>query len=136
VIGGLGGFEGADGVNPILLQIWVGDADRQWLQPHYVDRSIRPLGVIKSVVPATPDAPDSLLDACLAFYPLHFEQCPSLAEAALLLEDATHLNFHLDRLNVPVIWRALRKEAKPHFRRLNIFEGVLRRIKASEVSPT
>ena len=34
-IGGLGGFGGADGINPILLQIWVGDASRQWFEAHY-----------------------------------------------------------------------------------------------------
>lgn len=36
-VGGLGGFQGADGVNPILFQILVGDASRQWLQVHYFD---------------------------------------------------------------------------------------------------
>lgn len=29
-IGEPGGFEGADGMNPILVEILVGDADRQW----------------------------------------------------------------------------------------------------------
>jgi len=135
VIGGLGGYQGADGVNPILMQIWVGDGDRQWLQPHYVDQSITPLGTIKSLVPEAPDHPDSLLDACIAFYPRHFQQCPSLEEVAFLLRDATHLDFHLDRLNVPVVWRQLRFEAAPHFRRLHIFEAELQRIEASEEFP-
>ena len=30
-IGGLGGFEGADGINPIQMQIWVGISNRLWL---------------------------------------------------------------------------------------------------------
>ena len=34
-IGGLGGLAGADGLNPISLQIWVGDASRQWFEAHY-----------------------------------------------------------------------------------------------------
>ena len=33
-VGGLGGFMGADGINPICFEIWVGDADRQWLEVH------------------------------------------------------------------------------------------------------
>jgi hypothetical protein len=45
-IGGLGGFAGADGINPMLVQIWVGDADRQWLEAHYFDPGLEPLGCI------------------------------------------------------------------------------------------
>ena len=125
VIGGLGGFQGADGVNPILMQIWVGDSDRQWLEPHYIDASIKPLGAIKTLIPKGPDDPYSLLDACIAFFPKHFKRCPSLAEAALLLEDATRLDFDLDKTNIPVIWGTLREEARPYFHRLHIFEAVL-----------
>lgn len=40
VVGGLGGFMGADGVNPIDFLVLVGDADRQWFEPHYFDRSL------------------------------------------------------------------------------------------------
>ncbi len=46
-VGGLGGFMGADGVNPIEFLILVGDADRQWLEPHYFDRSITPIGRLR-----------------------------------------------------------------------------------------
>jgi len=63
---------GADGINPILFQILVGDADRQWLEAHYFDNSIRSLGKIEIIVPARPDDENSLLDACLAFNPKHF----------------------------------------------------------------
>ena len=58
---------GADGVNPIEFLILVGEADRQWLEPHYVDRSIKPIGKLRVIVPAQSDQPDSLLDACIAF---------------------------------------------------------------------
>ncbi len=125
-IGGLGGFQGADGVNPILMQIWVGDGNRQWLQPHYIDRSIKPIGSLTTLIPDGPDSPTSLLDACIAFYPKAFEACSSLGEATLLLADATHLDFDQDPLNVPVVWRSLREEAQPHFARLNVFEAVLK----------
>jgi hypothetical protein len=125
VIGGQGGFEGADGVNPIRLQIWVGDADRQWLEPYYVDRSIKPLGEIRSIVSARPDDPDSLLDACIAFFPERFERCPSLAAVASELEGFTCLDFDLGTDRIPKIWPRLRMEARPEFKRLHIFEAVL-----------
>ena len=136
VIGGLGGFQGADGVNPISMQIWVGDADRQWLQAHYVDRSIKSLGAIKTLVPEGPDDPNSLLDACIAFFPKHFEECPSLTEVSILLAGATRLDFDRDEPKVRVIWRKLREEARPYFKRLHIFEAVLQPIKMSGVSST
>ena len=126
VIGGLGGFQGADGVNPILMQIWVGDSSRQWLEPHYIDPSIKPLGAITTLVPEGPDDPRSLLDACIAFFPKQFKECPSLEETALLLKDATRLDFDLDKPNIPVIWRKLREEAQPYFSQMHIFEAVLR----------
>jgi hypothetical protein len=125
VIGGLGGFQGADGVNPIQMQIWVGTADRQWLEPHYVDPSIKPLGAIRAIVPEKPDDPVALLDACLVFFPKHFEQCPSLAEAAASLEGMTRLDFDQGKKAIPSIWPKLREEARPYFKRLHIFEAVL-----------
>ncbi len=125
VIGGLGGIQGADGVNPIQMQIWVGDADRQWLEPHYVDRSIKPLGAIRAIVPEKPDDPVVLLDACLVFFPKHFERCPSLAEAAGSLEGMTRLDFDQEKEAIPAIWPTLREEARPYFKRLHIFEAVL-----------
>jgi hypothetical protein len=125
VIGGLGGFQGSDGVNPIQIQIWVGDADRQWLEPHYIDSSIKPMGAIRTIVPERPDDPVALLDACLVFFPKHFEQCPSLAEAATSLEGMTRLDFDQGKKDIPSIWPKLREEARSHFKRLHIFEAVL-----------
>ena len=69
LIGGEGGFKGSDGINPILFQILVGDADRQWLEVHYFDQNIKPL--VKSIIPEKPDV--GLLDACIAFYPDFFK---------------------------------------------------------------
>ena len=82
-IGGLGGYAGADGINPIVLQIWVGDAIRQWFEAHYIDNNIRPIGKIKSLVPEGPDHPNALLDACLAFYPSAFAHCASMAAVSV-----------------------------------------------------
>jgi hypothetical protein len=134
LIGRLGGFQGADGVNPVQLQIWVGDADRQWLEPHYFDLSIKPLGAIRSIVPENPDDPVALLDACLVFFPNHFERCPSLPEAARSLEGLTCLEFDQGKKAVPAVWPKLREEARPYFRRLHIFEAILTRVVSREDS--
>jgi hypothetical protein len=128
VIGGLGGFQGSDGVNPIALQIWVEDADRQCLKPHYVNPSIRPLGNIDRIVPEAPNHPDALLDACIAFFPKHFRQCPSFAAVARKIESTTRLDFHAGADKIPAEWVQLRKEARPYFRELNIFEAKLVRL--------
>jgi hypothetical protein len=65
------------------------------------------LGAIRAIVPEKPDDPVALLDACLVFFPKHFEQCPSLAEAAGSLEGMTRLDFDQEKEAIPAIW--------PHF---------------------
>ncbi|HEX7377046.1 MAG TPA: hypothetical protein VF278_08035 [Pirellulales bacterium] len=125
-IGGLGGFQGYDGINPIELQILVGDADRQWLEPYYVNRKIRPLGSLRAIVPQGPDHPNALLDACLAFYPKHFDGCSTIMTVASKLQGTTKLDFDADPKAVPEEWDLLRKEAEPLFEALNIFEAELR----------
>ena len=128
VIGKLGGFQGADGVNPILMQIWVGDGSRQWLEPHYVEPSIKPIGKLRSLVPQSPDDADSLIDACIAFYPQHFKRCPSLGAVESQLSNETCLDFHMGQDKIPTIWNKLREEAMPYFEGLHIFEAKLQRI--------
>ena len=125
VVGGLGGYQGADGVNPIEFLILIGDAHRQWLEPHYFDPSIKPIGKLRSMVPAGPDHPDALLDACIAFCPRHFESCQSLAEVKSALGDAQHLDFDLGRDEVPEGWELLREEARPVFADMNIWRADL-----------
>lgn len=125
-IGGLGGFLGADGINPIILQIWQGDADRMWFEPHYFVPNLKPIGDIKAMVPCFPEMEHSLIDACIAFYPEHFSQCRSLQKVEHELRGKTHLDFHLD--GPPAHWEALRAEAARYFKRLYIFEAQLKRL--------
>ncbi len=131
-IGGVGGVRGHDGINPMELQIWVGDSDRQWLKPHYIKRSIRPLGAVKCLIPEGPDHPNALIDACVAFYPDHFRDCPSLPVVAELLAGVERLDFDLGKENIPEEWPQLRSEARPLFQELNIFEARLHPIKIDE----
>ena len=61
------GEDTLDGINPIYYQILVGDGNRQWLEVHYLDASIMPMGSMKVIIPEGPDHPNTLIDACLAF---------------------------------------------------------------------
>jgi len=123
-IGGLGGYMGSDGIHPIVLQIWVGEGNRQWFEAHYFDDSVKPMGTITTVIPEGPDAPSALLDACLAFYPDHFSDCPSLKKVISQLKSADTIDFD-GQANVPADWPKLRGEAYDRFRELNIFDAQL-----------
>lgn len=125
VIGGQGGFMGADGVNPIEFMVLVGDADRQWLEPHYFDRSIKPIGKLRGIVPAGPDQPDSLLDACIAFCPQRFRSCPSLKEVEMALRDVVRLDFDACPQEIPAAWSRLREEARPLLAAMSIWRADL-----------
>ena len=125
IVGETGGFVGTDGANKIEFMILVGDADRQWLEPHYFDSSIVPIGKLRVIVPAGPDHPDALLDACIAFCPRRFKSCPSLARVERALRNANRLDFDAQPTAIPDAWNNLREEAKPLFARINIWRADL-----------
>jgi hypothetical protein len=128
VIGGEGGFLGADGVNPIELFILLGHGNRMWFEARYPDPSIKPLGGVSAVVPRGPDDPDALLDACIAFAPHYFKGCPSLGEVERALQDAKGLDFDAGDF-LPAEWATLREEARPVFREMKIWQANLVPIK-------
>ncbi len=121
VVGGEGGYMGSDGVNPIDMFILVGDADRQWLEPIYVRRKGKPLGRIKSIIPAMPDDPMMVLDACLAFMPDYFSDCPSLPAISERLIGEKRIDLHLGTPNITMDWIRLREEAKNLFAKLPVW---------------
>ena len=127
------GDDGWDGINPIFFQILVGDSDRQWLEPRYFDRRIRPIGRVKVIIPAGPDHPDTLIDACLAFSPKYFESCPSLIQVSEALAKARSIDFHLD--GEPINWAQLREEARPYFKKITIYEAELNKIQGRSLWP-
>ena len=127
-VGGLGGFMGTDGINPIKLQIWQGDGERQWLEARYFSDEVRPIGRLARIIPRGPDQPNGLLDACIAFYPQAFESCPSLKVVRDKLTDKECLDFDLDVDSIPNEWSELRAEALGPFRGLHIYEAELKKI--------
>ena len=67
-----------------------------------------------------------LLDACLAFSPIYFEECPSLTQVSEVLADASRIDFDLREELIG--WGELREEARPLFKKITIYEAVLNKI--------
>ena len=116
---------GADGVNHIECLILVGDASRQWLAPQYLDPALGPIGKMHSIVPAGPDHPDALLDACIAFCPWYFESCSMMGRIKMLLKSVKRLDFDAKPEEVPSEWATLREEARPIFTQIPIWRADL-----------
>lgn len=127
-IGGLGGFIGTDGINPLRLQIWQGEGNRQWFECHYLTSEDKPLGKLQRIIPMRPDEPNGLLDACIAFFPAAFKDCPSFNLVANELSEETVLDFNLANDAIPKHWVKLRSEALGPFRQLHIYEAELKKI--------
>lgn len=125
VIGGQGGFMGADGVRHPECMLLVGEGSRQWFEPRYLDKSISAIGKLRSMVPAGPADPDSLLDACIALFPRYFKGCPSLEEVESELRDREQLDFDADPKGIPAGWVRLREEARPLFANMGIWQADL-----------
>ena len=96
----------------ILMTIFRGDGGRIWYEPHYLDRSIKPIGRITTTVPNSPEDSNQLLDALIAFAPKFFENCPSLEEVKNQLVNEKSLDFDLGKDDIPESWNELRKEAR------------------------
>ena len=96
----------------ILMVIFRGDGGRIWYEPHYLDKSIKPIGGIAVTVPNGPEDPNQLLDALIAFAPKFFENCPSLKVVKNKLADKKRLDFDLGKDDIPESWDELRKESR------------------------
>ena len=96
----------------ILMTIFRGDGGRIWYEPHYLDKSIKPIGGIAVTVPNGPEDPNQLLDALIAFAPKFFENCPSLEVIKNKLADKKRLDFDLGKDDIPESWDELRKESR------------------------
>jgi len=129
-IGGEGGFQGADGMNPIYFQILQGEGERRWLEPHYFDKTITPIGKIKVIIPESPE----LKDACVAFAPKFFEKCPTLEQVKKECSTITRLDFNLSKEKIPDSWYVLREEARPIVEKeLNIVRARMNNLVPSKI---
>ena len=119
------GGAGPDGLSKPFVQLMQGEADRQWFEAIYADDTMKPMGGIQAMVPASPDHHLALLDAAIAFLPRHFEHCPSFSKVSEQVAAVTLLDFHLGQ-GVPAEWGKLRDEALQTFRQLNVFQADLK----------
>ena len=102
----------------------MGRSDREWLEPHYFDTNIRPIGNLRVIVPSGPDHPDALLDACIAFFSNPFRSCPSFANVEVALGSRDRIEFD-NPDDVPHSWASLRDEARPRFSGLRLWKAEL-----------
>lgn len=122
-------------VHPIAMQILVGDSNHQWLEPHYVDRAIRPLGDVAVLIPTAPSSSNALIDACIAFFPERFVDCPALEPMHMALAGVRYLDFTY-RDSVPLGWMELREQARPYFAQLDIRRAVLQPLPVWQMDPS
>ncbi len=133
-IGWEGGFQGSDGMNPIHFQILQGEGERRWLEPHYFDKTITPIGRIRIVIPESPDLKDAIIDACVAFAPKFFEKCPTLEQVKKECSSITTLDFDLSKETIPDSWYVLREEARPIVEKeLNIVRARMNHLEPSKI---
>ena len=69
LFGGVGGYMGTDGINPIAMQIWVKWGSRKMLEAQYFVDSFQPIAGIKSFLPKKNDEELNLLEATILFAP-------------------------------------------------------------------
>ena len=134
-IGGEGGFQGADGMNPIYFQILQGEGNRRWLEPNYFDKTIKPIGKIKKIIPESPELKDAIIDACVAFAPMFFEKCSTLEQVKKDCSSFTRLDFcDLSKKKIPDSWYVLREEARPIVEKeLNIVRARMNHLEPSQI---
>ena len=111
-------YENYESVHSVQLFIFAGEGNRQWYEPHYVSKNIKPIGKIHTIIPAGVNDENSLLDACIAFAPKLFDSCPTLKKIQAELEDSKSLSLVEDE--IPNDWKQLRREAAPIFETLNV----------------
>ena len=130
LIGGLGGFQGADGITGIELQILVGDGGRQWYEAHYLNTKLNRIAGVKTLIPSEPNHPEALIDSCICFLADDFRDCPSFkqVEDELNLNKVEKLDFGFGGKDVPVLWAKLREEARAIFETIIIFEANIERV--------
>ncbi|MFT8313645.1 MAG: hypothetical protein ABF633_05240 [Clostridium sp.] len=122
------GHESKDGLEDIYVEILQGEGEKRWYEAKYDEEKIKRLGNIRSVIPIDRDDPNSTLDACIAFAPKLFENCPSLNDVKSELKDKNMIDFSTGN-NVPESWNNLREEAKKELSNIHIYEADIKRHK-------
>ena len=99
------------------------ESDATAFEPVYLARSLRQLGAVRRLIPASKTAKTVLLDAMLAFCPASFVSCRSLRTIERKLRRQTMLDFRPTSQNVPEEWLTLQHEALARFAEFTILES-------------
>jgi hypothetical protein len=125
-----GDDRGFDGINSVYLNILVGTSDREWLERMDIKPSKntqKPVWDINVIIPDPDNYANSLIDACIAFAPHLFRDCPELKNVAREIGTNTRIDF-TDKSQIPSSWISLRRQALPIFEKLSIFEADFRKL--------
>ena len=90
-----------------------------------MNTTIRPLGAIKRLIPGKPNSTIAIVDACLAFYPSFFRECPALREVEGQLGNIELLDFDKGMHAIPAAWQSLRAQSAHLFAQLHVFKADL-----------
>ena len=132
IFGGQGGFQGVDGVNPLIMQIWVGVSDGKWFEAHYFSDDLKPISNIKILYPSAGNEREDLLEACIIFAPKFFNKMKSIDLVQSHFKNHSEKSLNL-RKNKPVFWNDVLSEAMPIFEELNLFKSDIIGIDRKEV---
>jgi hypothetical protein len=128
LFGGVGGYMGADGMNPIAMQIWVGWSDRKWLEAHYFVDDLEAIGGIKAIIPKQHDEELNLLEASIIFGPQFYIMKCDLMEITMKYFSALNKTKIDLADDAPEFWDDVVKQARPVFNTLNVFQADLKEI--------
>ena len=123
MVGGSGGFMGADGINPIALQILIGTSSREWLEPNYFDKDLSSISGITRMVPKSPTNDENIIDGLIIFAPQLFEEsCDLLKDAHMYFDKLGKKRIDMSK-HEPAFWNDLVIQAKPKFENLKLFRA-------------
>ena len=123
MIGGSGGFLGADGINPIGFQILVGTSDREWLEPKYFDDRFKSISGITHMVPLRPTNDENIIDGIIIFAPqLFMKNCDLLKDAFKYFADLGKKRIDMSE-DQPEFWGELVNQAQPAFQKIKLYSA-------------
>ncbi|WP_242949508.1 hypothetical protein [Clostridium pasteurianum] len=92
------------------------------------------MGNITSIIPIDRADNNSILDACIAFAPKLFEDCPSMEQVKSEIGDINMIDFSAGE-HIPKSWNKLRNEAKEKLKNIHIYEADIKRCKVFDEKP-
>lgn len=122
------GHESEDGLEDIYVEILQGEGEKRWYEAKYDEEKIKRLGNVTSVIPVNREDDNAILDACIAFAPKLFEDCPSLEKVRNELKDTNMIDFSTGE-HIPKSWNKLRNEAKQNLKNIHVYEAEIKKTK-------